>query len=100
MLAHCGLFSILSTAGLAGAAAFAMLGFGPAELIPVLWTLAAAIPFLLLRDFGRRLAFADLRMNSAFALDAIVVALQLMLVGGLAVTGRLSAATRVCRGRD
>jgi O-antigen/teichoic acid export membrane protein len=92
VLAHCGLLSILSTAGLASAAAFAMLGFGPAELIAVFWAIAAIIPFLLLRDFGRRLAFADLRMNNAFALDAVVVALQVMLVGGLALTGRLSAA--------
>jgi len=93
VLAHCGLLSILSTAGLASAAAFAMLGIGPAELIPVFWALAATVPFLLLRDFGRRLAFADLRMNNAFALDALVVALQVMLVGGLALTGRLSAAS-------
>jgi O-antigen/teichoic acid export membrane protein len=93
VLAHCGIFSILSTAGLACAAAFATLGFGPVELIPVLWALSATISFLLLRDFGRRLAFADLRMNNAFALDALVVALQLVLVGGLALVGRLSATT-------
>jgi O-antigen/teichoic acid export membrane protein len=93
LLAHCGLFSIISTAGLASAAAFAMLGFGPVESISVFWVLAATVPFLLLRDFGRRLAFADLQMNNAFALDALVVVLQMLLVGGLALVGRLSAAT-------
>ena len=93
VLAHCGAFSLLSMAGLACAAVVSMLGFGPAELMPVFWMLAATIPFLLLRDFGRRLAFADLRMNNAFALDAVVVALQLMLVGALALAGRLSATT-------
>lgn len=92
VLAHCGLLSILSTAGLTIAAAIAMLGVGPAEAIPVFWALAATVPFLLLRDFGRRLSFADLRMNSALGLDALVVVLQLALVGGLALAGRLTAA--------
>lgn len=93
VLAHCGLLALVSSAGLAVAGAFSMLGVGPAEASPVFWALAAAIPLLLLREFGRRLAFADLRMNSAFALDAIVVGIQVTLVGGLALVGRLSATT-------
>ncbi|HEX3997176.1 MAG TPA: lipopolysaccharide biosynthesis protein [Pirellulales bacterium] len=92
ILAHCGLLAMASAAGLACAAVLGMLGVGPAELTPVFGVLAATVPFLLLRDFGRRLAFADLRINRAFWLDAVVVGLQLLLVGGLAVGGRLSAA--------
>ena len=52
------------------------------DLSGVIWALAAVIPFTLLREFGRRFAFAHLGMFEAFALDAAVSVLQL---GGLAV---------------
>jgi O-antigen/teichoic acid export membrane protein len=92
-LAHCALLSVFSTIGMAVAAILTMLGFGPAGLARVFLALAATVPFLLLRDFGRRLAFADLQMNAALALDSLVVVMQMTLMGGLAVTGRLTAAT-------
>jgi O-antigen/teichoic acid export membrane protein len=55
------------------------------------WALAAATPFVLLREFGRRFGFAHLQMGAALALDAGVAAVQLGLLGWLQWNGLMSA---------
>ena len=62
-------------------------------LAGVTWVLAAVMPFALLREFGRRYAFAHLRMGEAFALDAAVAVLQLSGLAAFAAAGGLSADT-------
>src|SRR5438270_403396 len=62
-------------------------------LAGVAWMLAAVMPFALLREFGRRFAFAHLHMAEALVLDGAVAALQLAGLAWLAATGALSAGT-------
>ncbi|HVS40202.1 MAG TPA: hypothetical protein VMS17_31885 [Gemmataceae bacterium] len=61
-------------------------------LAPVAWALTIAIPFSLLREFGRRFAFAHLRMGQALVLDVAVAAVQ---VAGLLWLGSHSALSAV-----
>lgn len=64
--------------------------YGPAGLLPVLWVLLGATPFLLLREYIRHLAFAHLQLSVAIAIDLVACGLQ---IGGLlllGVAGRLS----------
>ena len=51
-------------------------------LLGLLWLLVLLLPFLMLREFARRFAFAHLRVPTAMALDVAVSVLQL---GGLAM---------------
>jgi O-antigen/teichoic acid export membrane protein len=53
--------------------------------------LAAAVPLVSLREFGRRFAFAQIELGRALGIDAAVAAMQLTLFGWLAFSGRLSA---------
>lgn len=66
------------------------LGFGPQSLRSAVWALLPAAPFLLLREFIRRISFARLRMVTAVAVDATVATLQLGTLGFLAWHGLLS----------
>ncbi len=52
--------------------------------------LAAALPFILLHNFGRRFAFAELNTRSAILLDGTTAALQLGGLTMLALGGALS----------
>jgi O-antigen/teichoic acid export membrane protein len=92
VLVHQGMLSLLSLLVLAAAAGLASAGTVPG-LAAVLWTLAGMIPFALLREFGRRFAFARLRMAQALLLDAAVAAVQLTGLVWLATVGALSATT-------
>ncbi len=56
-------------------------GLGPAGLAPAVAVLLGALPFLLMREFIRRLAVAHLRMSAAIVIDVSVALLQ---IGGLA----------------
>lgn len=75
---------------LAGAAAAS--GAGARAFAPVAWVLAASSAFVLLREYVRRLCFAELRMGPALVLDLAVAALQIPALLWLAASGRLSAA--------
>lgn len=55
--------------------------------------LAGTVPFVLLREFLRRFAFAHLRMGAAVLLDAAVAAVHLALLLGLARAAVLGAVT-------
>ena len=76
------------------AAALALSAFGaPRESAAITWALAGTIPFVLLREFARRFAFAHLKMFQALMVDVVVAALNIVLLGWLGWTGRLSAVT-------
>ena len=79
--------AFLVIGGLALSAASRLPQFGP-----VIVVLLAAMPMILLREFGRRFAFAQMRFGAALAIDGAVTASQLTLLAWLALSGRLSAA--------
>jgi O-antigen/teichoic acid export membrane protein len=87
------LLSGLAVVALATTAAVLSLTGAVPDLTAVVWTLAAITPFALLREFGRRYAFAHLRMAQALVLDLAVAAVQIAGLFWLASTGALAAAT-------
>jgi O-antigen/teichoic acid export membrane protein len=68
-------------------------GWGPESLTPAVWVLLGVIPFLLLREYARRVTFAHLALAHAIAIDLIVAGLQLGALLALRWFGWLSAAT-------
>jgi O-antigen/teichoic acid export membrane protein len=90
-LTHSVLLSALGLVVLMGSAlGLAARDAGP-ELTAMAWALAAVAPFALLRDFGRRFAFARLHMGEALAMDAAAAAIQLAALGLLRWSGTMSA---------
>lgn len=92
-LAHQLITSLGAMACFLGLAALLATGTGPAGVGPAAWVLLGAIPFLLLREYARRFAFAHLALATAITIDVVVAVLQL---GGLFLLHRfqiLSAAT-------
>ena len=84
-LYHQLVLSVLVIAVLIAGARMTSLGAGPGGLAPVLWTLVAVMAFIMLRDYVRRLCFANFRMMSALLLDACVAVCQ---IGGLYLLAR------------
>jgi O-antigen/teichoic acid export membrane protein len=74
------------------ALALSLWGAG-SELIAMTWALAGVMPFVLMREFGRRFAFAHLQISQSLRLDAAVAAIQLATLFSLGWTGRMSAVT-------
>jgi len=60
------------------------------RIAALMLVLAAVVPVALLRDFVRRLAYAQLRVFTALALDVTVAVLQIGGLIGLAIVGVLS----------
>ena len=83
--------SALAVLCLTVAGAILSLGLGPQGLKPVVWTLAAVIAFILLRDYARQVCFSKLQVGSALLLDSAVAAGQLGCVLLLAHMGVLSS---------
>lgn len=90
-LLHTGLLAAAATVMLALAAVVALALGASTYLTALIVALVLAVPFAMLREFGRNYAFAQLNVANAFVLDASVAALQLMALGWLGWTGRLSA---------
>jgi len=65
----------------------------PPELVSAVWVLTAMSPFALLREFGRRFAFAHLQMAQALVLDIAGAAIQVLGVLSLGLMGWMSAAS-------
>jgi O-antigen/teichoic acid export membrane protein len=61
--------------------------------VRVVITTAAVIPFLNLREFVRRVCFAELNVTMALVIDAVTAVAQLGGIYFLALTGRLTAVT-------
>jgi O-antigen/teichoic acid export membrane protein len=72
--------SALLMLGLLGLLLAIRWGVGPQALEPALWVLLPVVPFVLLREFIRRISFARLQTTAAIAVDGCVATLQL---GGL-----------------
>lgn len=87
--------SILAFVVLSVLAAALAIGGATPELVVVTGVLAAAAPFAMLREFGRRLAFANFRTPHALAIDVAVSSLQLGALGWLAWSGHLSAVSAI-----
>ena len=92
-LLHQVALSLATVLCLVGAALLLPFTTAPAALGPALWVLCGVVPFLLLRDFLRRLAFAQLKIGQACLLDVTVAVLQVAALLWLGSTGRLSATT-------
>ncbi len=87
---------LLAAAGMLalGAAAIVLPAFGAsAELASIAWALVAAVPFVLMREFARRFAFAHLALNQALMVDLAVSVLNVLLLCGLGWMGQLTAVT-------
>lgn len=83
----------LATLAVATGGIFTSLGHGPEGLSRALFALAGVMSFALLRDWVRRICFANMRMFSALLVDAAVMVLQLGGLWLLAVYGLLHATT-------
>lgn len=93
VLVHSGALTILAMACLALAATFLSFGSGRNDFSQIIWILAAITPFIVLREFGRRFAFAHMRMKVAVVLDLVMAIIQIGGLSLLAVTDLLSART-------
>jgi O-antigen/teichoic acid export membrane protein len=90
-LAHSLLLSAIASILLA-LAALCLGGFqAEPALAMILWTLAAIMPFALLREFGRRYAFVHLRVAQVLTLDVITAAIMLSGLGWLAWSNDMSS---------
>jgi O-antigen/teichoic acid export membrane protein len=63
------------------------------KVVTMVLAMALAVPFVLLREFGRRFAFTQLRSAQALLLDASVLAIQFVALGWLGSVRLLSSAT-------
>jgi O-antigen/teichoic acid export membrane protein/RIO-like serine/threonine protein kinase len=63
----------------------------PRELVVMTWAIAGMLPFALMRDFVRRLAFAHRDADEVLLLDLAAATIQLSAIGWLAASGRISA---------
>lgn len=62
------------------------IGVGPQGLAPVMWALVVVVWFIMLREYARRVCFANLRMKTALILDSVVAVNQ---IGGLLMLSHL-----------
>jgi O-antigen/teichoic acid export membrane protein len=88
-----GLLSALAISTLGATAAGIPVIDAKSELTTTVWVLAAVAPFVMLREFGRRFAFAHLRVADALVLDVTVAAMQLSVLCWLGWIGWMSAPT-------
>jgi O-antigen/teichoic acid export membrane protein len=89
------LSTILSATAVLGMSALAAALYAtPAhDKAEIVWALAGATPFVLLREFARKSSFAHFRLARVLLLDLAVALLNIGLLGWLAWSGRLSAAS-------
>lgn len=92
-LAQVGLLSVLAILVSMATAVGLSAGRAGSSLVTVIWIMTAITPFTLLREFGRRFAFAHLRVTEALVLNVAVAALQFSAFAWLAWMGSLSAPT-------
>jgi len=87
------ILSLIVGTTLFSAAGVVSFSLGDAEMTAGLAVLALVIPFWCLREFCRRLAFAQLNARSVLALDVTVAVVLATGLTALIATGRLTAAT-------
>jgi len=76
-LAHNCQLSVLAAVALAIGAVALSAGHAVPDLVAAIWVLAGVVPFVLLREFARRFAFAHMRLGQALRLDLAVSAMQI-----------------------
>ena len=91
VLLQVGLLAAFAAACLASAAAVLGAGFGPPGLGRVVAVLAFAVPFVLVRELCRRLAYAHLNVRQALAVSVAAATVQLFGLLWLAAEGALAA---------
>jgi len=91
VLVHHAMLVMLAMTCLAIFAAALSAGLGTAALAPTVWVLVGVVPFALLREFARRIAFAHMHMSTALVLDLLVATIQIGGLAALAAVGALSA---------
>ena len=96
VLLHFVVLHLLGATLLAGAAAVFQGGFGPHGMARVTWVLIGVVPLWLLRELGRRFAFADLDVKAALYSSGTCAVVQIVVVSMLAITGKLTAVTAFC----
>lgn len=79
-LIHQFLFSLIAVIGLISLGIMFSFGVGPVALVPVIWALVITIALILLREYVRRISFANLQFTIALVLDLFVALVQ---IGGL-----------------
>lgn len=90
VLIHSVLLAIIAAVFL-GLSAIGLSWYGESRFSILSGTLAAVVPFALLREFCRRFAFAHLQMANAVILDLGVALMQIGFLGWLIWAGKLSA---------
>jgi O-antigen/teichoic acid export membrane protein len=90
-LVHATFLAAAAASALAAGGWWCVHSAGRAVFAPVAWVLAGALPWVLLREFGRRYAFAHSRMATAFGLDTAVMVVQAAVLSALAGVGKLTA---------
>lgn len=93
VLLQVGALALLAAVALGAAAAVCTVEHWSAHLSSAVGLLALVIPFVLLQQFGRRFALAELDLQAALILDAVLAAIQVGGLSVLALTGNLSATT-------
>lgn len=93
VLAHYSVIALLVMIVLGVAAAATSVGFGQQRFASLLLALALVIPCTLLWEFGRRMAYAHLKLTSAVVMDVAIAAVQLGGIVLLAWLGYLTATT-------
>jgi O-antigen/teichoic acid export membrane protein len=89
LVQHLGI-SLAATAMFAGAGVLLLIIGGQQGFASMAFVLATVLPFLLLREFVRRMSLAHFQLRTVLILDFAVAALQLSLLVLLAIGGRLT----------
>jgi O-antigen/teichoic acid export membrane protein len=92
VLIHTGILGLILACLFLGATAW-LAAKGANSFASLSLVLAAATPCVLLREFARRIVYADRKPAAAVVISGGVGALQLALMGALYASARLSAAT-------
>ena len=87
------LFSVLAVICLIVSATFLSTVFEYNRITTLIWILAGITPFILLREFGRRFAFANLHIAAALIIDLGVVRILISGLVWLGLIAKLSAIT-------
>ena len=83
-----------STMALLAIGAIGLSGWGSRpEIMAMTWAMAGVVPFAMMREFARRVAFAHLQMAQALLLDIAVAGIQLAALAWLGWNGLTSAVT-------
>lgn len=85
------LFSVVSILALVVLAAVCVEWGASREMVAMTCVVAMIVPFVLIRQFARRFAFARLEFGGALILDLAIALIQLSTLGWLATSGRVSA---------